>query len=78
MQSNSSIRWIEKYYTEKFCVEYVICRILRFFRYSNLFGIISTDQNQILLGHVFLLIEDVGPEPAEISMCISCYKNFHK
>ena len=39
---------------------------------------VSTDQNQILLGHVFLLIEDVGPEPAEISMCISCYKNFHK
>ena len=39
---------------------------------------ISTDQNQILLGQVFLLIEDVGPEPAEISMCISCDKNFHK
>lgn len=78
MQSNSSIRWIEKYYTEKFCVEYVICRILRFFRYSNLFGIISTDQNQILLGHVFLLVEDVRAEAAEISVCIPCNEYFHK
>ena len=78
MQSNSSIRWIEKYYTKKFCVEYVICRILRFFRYSNLFGIISTDQNQILLGYVFLLVEDVRAEAAEISVCIPCNEYFHK
>ena len=39
---------------------------------------ISTDQNQIFLGHVFLLVEDVRAEAAEISVCIPCNKYFHK
>ena len=71
MQSNSSIRWIEKYYTEKFCVEYVICRILRFFRYSNLFGIISADDHVVFLGHSGLLGEVFGCEPLEVAMGIA-------
>ena len=39
---------------------------------------VSTDQNQILLGHVFLLVEDVRAEAAEISVCIPCNEYFHK
>lgn len=39
---------------------------------------ISTDQNQVLLGHVLLLVEDVRAEAAEISVCIPCNKYFHK
>ena len=74
MQSNSSIRWIEKYYTEKFCVEYVICRILRFFRYSNLFGIISADRDEVLLGQSLLLIETLRQESPEVSVGVSCDK----
>ena len=72
MQSNSSIRWIEKYYTEKFCVEYVICRILRFFRYSNLFGIIAADDHKIILGHLSLLWEVFWSKPLEVAMGIAC------
>ena len=71
MQSNSSIRWIEKYYTEKFCVEYVICRILRFFRYSNLFGIIATDDHVVISAHLRLLGEVFASEPLEAAVGVT-------
>lgn len=75
MQSNSSIRWIEKYYTEKFCVEYVICRILRFFRYSNLFGIIAADDDIVALCHIFLFGKVLRSEAKEVAVGIAGRKD---
>lgn len=66
-----------KYYTEKSYVESAYLQDSEIFRYRNLLGIISTDDEVILFGQVTLLMECCRQEPAEITVRITGYKNGH-